>query len=738
MNAGEGETVFSREPGTGRMVENRVVVIPGARPTAADRVRAGAEALGRPLGAMMVYQTVRGEAALLESHATGHATTAQALVGTVHSVGNVAIGVRMMRVQPVHPGVFVVMSVLNVTQTGLGTYDTAAQGAQAFSHSFIEESVTLGLMALSQVMMRSGNPWIVGAGFGIMFLTGPIMSLFEWAGVFDAIEQATEFLPSEVTAASQHLRPLMADYTALIGAMELARRDPGELRTMGATDPEAVRSSASIDIATYRGRVVDKERELITAFDEAYIGARGDYAGLYELDTLRRQFFGMREEAHRGDEHGVESARTALAAFARMDTGLSMDQMTTDEINDLPQWSRLTTELTQLENVLVTPTDWEAVRRQETEVEQVMRNARYRLYPEQHGLRRTPMLSPGAPGRAAYEVKLREAEARLNVLESRMMQLGQGGGVDATAPSEAAGTMTPGVVEAALAAYLQVLADAPSHPDPTALYRDTSAAAAYRVFVRDHTDYAAYLERLRAMETGLQGMIGRLPRTPQSDAAPAPVPDGAAAASPLPLRVQAAISRRSQQLGLLFLPELDTFNAEGRERDIHRVAGLLGEPEDAHPLTANEQAALAHGELEGRGDGITTITNQLQRLEGVHASDDPRSVVGGVYRVVGPIDEVDLLIVSFPRGHVPASENVLVGIRPGSEREFVTGAGHQMAVQAVPLNAAAVRRLGAGERTLLRRLLLPVTVGELQAARDAAAPAAPAPQAAPDGAAPPP
>ncbi|PLR23000.1 hypothetical protein SGCZBJ_16735 [Caulobacter zeae] len=720
MNTGEGEVVFSREPGTGRLVENRVVVVPGAGPTAADRVRGAAETAGRPLGALMVFQTIRGEATLLEAQATGRATTAQTLVGSVHSAGNVAIGVRMMQAQPVSPGVFVVMSVLNVTQTALGDYDTDAQRAQSVAHSAIEESVTLGLMALSQVMMRSGNPYVVGAGFGIMFLTGPIMSLLERAGVFDAIERVTEFLPSEVTAATQHLRPLITDYTALIGAMELARREPAELRSMGAADPEAVRSSATTDIAGYRARVVAKEAELLTAFDAAYTRAAGDYAGLYELDTLRRQFLEMRVEAHRGDDRNTESARTALAAFARIDTGLSMDQMTADQINGLPQWSRLDTELTELSDLLsASHVDWESVRQKETEVEQVMRNARYRLYPQQHGLRSTPMLSPGAPGREAYEIKLCDAESRLTVLESRMMRVGQAGGADATLAMDD-GAMTPAVIEAALAAYTQALADAPPHPDPIALYRDTGAIDSYRVFVRDHDDYAAYLERLRAMETGLQSMFARLPRTPQSEEAPI------GGASPLPLRVQAAISRRSQQLGLVFLPELDTLNAAGHERDIHRVAGLLGEPESVHPLTANEQAALASGDLEDQAGQMTTITNQLQKIEGLHASDDPQSVVGGVYRVEGSIDEIDLLIVSIPRGYVSASDNVLVGIQPGSEREFFTGGGHQRAVQAVPLNAAAVRRLGSGGRTLFRSQLRSVTLAELQAAQPAAA-ATPAP-----------
>ncbi|KSB91809.1 hypothetical protein AS593_07235 [Caulobacter vibrioides] len=714
-NAAEGEAVFSREPGTGRLIENRVVVVPGQGPTGADRARAAAETAGRPLGALMVFQTIRGEANLLEAQATGRATTAQTLVGSVHSAGNVAIGVRMMQAQHVSPGVFVVMSVLNVTQTALGDYDTDAQRAQSVAHSAIEESVTLGLMALSQVMMRSGNGYIVLAGFGVMFLTGPIMGLFERAGVFDAVERVTEFLPSEVTAATQHLRPLITDYTALIGAMELARRDPAELRSMGAADPEAVRSSATTDIAAYRARVVAKETELLTAFDAAYTRAAGDYAGLHELDTLRRQFLEMRLEAHRGDDRNTESAQTALAAFARIDTGLSMDQMTADQINGLPQWSRLDTELTELSDLLgASHVDWESVRQKETEVEQVMRNARYRLYPQQHGLRSTPMLSPGAPGREAYEAKLRDAESRLTVLESRMMRVGQAGRADATLPMDE-GVMTPAVVEAALAAYIQALADAPPHPDPIALYRDTGAIDSYRVFVRDHDDYAAYLERLRAMETGLQGMIARLPRTPQSEEAPI------RGASPLPLRVQGAISRRSQQLGLVFLPELDTLNAAGRERDIHRLAGLLGEPDGAHPLTANEQAALASGELEDQAGQMTTITNQLQKIQGVHTSDDPQSVVGGVYRVEGSIDEIDLLIISIPRGHVSASDNVLVGIQPGSEREVMTGGGHRMAVQVVPLNAAAVRRLGSGGRTLFRNQLRPVTLAELQAAQPTAA-----------------
>src|SRR5438128_10551215 len=107
-------------------------------------------------------------------------------------------------------------------------------------------------------MMKSQNPYVVAAGFGVMLLTKPIMMLLEAAGVFDAIERAAAFLPSEVTEANQRLRDLMKEYTGILGAIELASRSDSELRAMGVADPTAMRASSQQDITQYRNRAVSK------------------------------------------------------------------------------------------------------------------------------------------------------------------------------------------------------------------------------------------------------------------------------------------------------------------------------------------------------------------------------------------------------------------------------------------------------------------------------------------------
>ena len=142
-------------------------------------------------------------------------------------------------------------------------------------------------MAAGQMMMETGNPYVVAAGFGIMFLTEPIMEALDALGLFDAIERWTSFLPAEVTRANQHLRDLMKEYHGILGAMQLAGRTDEGLKQLGAGDPEALRSSANLDMETYRQRAVSKEQELLAAFDGGYLQAQGDFAGLYELDSLR-------------------------------------------------------------------------------------------------------------------------------------------------------------------------------------------------------------------------------------------------------------------------------------------------------------------------------------------------------------------------------------------------------------------------------------------------------------------
>lgn len=721
----EGEVRFSREPGTGRLIENRVVQAPaGQGPTAADRVRSAAESAGQFLGAIMVYQTIRESEELAQRVQTGGANTVQGVVGTVHTVQGITIGVRMMSLVHVHPGEFVVMSVLNVTQAAAGDYDSPEARALAVSRTAITEGVNLFLMVLSQAMMRSGNPYVVAAGFSVMFLAHPIVSLLDYVGVFDAIERASAFLPAEVTGANQHLRALMQEYRAIIGAMQLAARSDEELRGAGATDPAAIRASSDADITANRARARDKEGELLTAFEEGYARARTEYAGLHELDMLHGQFLAMREEAHRDDAAAGTSATAALDAFARMDRALSMAQMTAAEARTMPQWSRLDEALGELEALLrgASP-DAKDVREKQAEVLQMLRNARYRVDPAAAGLRSQPLLPDQAPGRAAYMEKLGAAEARLARAQAALLP-----GVPAAA--FAGGTPTPEAVDAALAAYEALIAQAPQHPDPAVTFRSSEAASVtYRAFVAEHADYGRFLERLHAAEMALQSLAAGMRR-------------GAAYGPPtaleagLPARIRTAMSRRRDQFGLLFLDEIAAVSGASRQRETQTLAPLLGEAPGTRPLTPEEQEALSRGRLEDAGRGLSTVSNRLDQVAGLSVPTAPDGRVGGVYRLSGTIEWTELLITSIPSVTVAAEENVLVGRTAAPPQRVTSSMGHFNEVQIVPLNAAAVRRLGTGVRRVPEMALQPVMLRDLQPQSTAAQGGAPARPGAPTPAAP--
>src|SRR5262249_47557540 len=131
VHSTEGQVNFSREPGTGRLIENRVVTVPAAGPTRADWVRARLDTAGRFLGAVMVYQTVRDEEHLAQQVQSGQATVPQAVIGTVRNIQGITIGLRMMTAIEVHPGEFIVMSVLDFSQAVAGNYNSTEERAVA-------------------------------------------------------------------------------------------------------------------------------------------------------------------------------------------------------------------------------------------------------------------------------------------------------------------------------------------------------------------------------------------------------------------------------------------------------------------------------------------------------------------------------------------------------------------------------------------------------------------------------
>ena len=723
----EGEILFSREPGTGRLIENRVVYEPAVERTAADRVRTGAERAGRVLGAVMVIQTIREQQELGERARSGRTTGVEGLAGTAHNVQGLTIGLRMMSGVHVHPGEFVLMSALSITQAVAADYGSREEAAVAISRVAISEGINLFLMVLSQAMMRSGNPYVVAAGFAVMLLGGPIVSFLDYLGLFDAIERASAFLPSEVTAANQELRNLMTEYRAIVGAIQLGQRSDAQLRAVGVGDPEALRRSAAMDINANRASARAKENELLAAFERAYRRARTEFAGLFELDTLRAQFLQLREEVHRGEEGSAEAASTVTRRFDEIDRrlGQATATMSEEQVREMPQWSHLDDGFAELESLLrAEAIDWEDVREKHVEVQQMLRNARYRVDPAAFGLRAAPLMAPEAPGRATYDRLLTTAEARLNRDELALVAESPRAALSASVPRPAA-TMTmpstpPGAaaatnadvtlsaVEDTLRAYRALLARAPTHPDAALLNRHSEAVAVtYRRFVSEHGDYAAYLQRLQTVETALLRLAERT--LGGSGGA------SAATARDLALRVRAAVSERRDRDGLLFVDELDPVAARVRATETRRLAPRLGEAPGTRPLTAEELAALSGGHLEERAAGITTISNRLDQVQGLRIPDSEDETIGGVFRVVGTIESFPLLITEIPMTTIREDENVLVG-RAGGSLEAVSPRGHFNMLRVVPLNAAAVSRLGGtGARSLPEYTLTPVRLRDLAA-----------------------
>jgi hypothetical protein len=700
VHSKEGQVLFSREPGTGRLIENRVVKALAPKSPAADRMRARLDVAGRFLGAVMIYQTVRGEAELEKQVATGQATVGQGVVGTAKNIEGVAIGVRMMSGVHVHPAEFVVMSVLDVTETALGNYDTPEDRAVALSKTGMREGITLFLMVVGQAMMKSPNPYVVAAGFGIGFLTEPIMAGLEAMGVFDAVERASAFLPSEVTKANQDLRDLMKEYRAILGAMELASRSDEQLTAVGVGDPQALRSTSSTDIATYRTRAAEKEQELLSAFDKGYTRAQTEFAGLYELDDLRGQFLVLRQKAHIGDtDRGDSSRQVALDAFARIDKSLSLDQKSADEINDMPQWDHLDEAMNDFVKYMnKSEVDWEDVRKKEQDIEQMLRNARYRLDPKAFGMRSQPLLSPNTPGRLTYESKLKEKEARMNDLQRAMIEMASAASL--TGIGDKPGEVAPNDIEAILAAYERLLEQAPARPFSAQQLSQHSMAAGpeYRDYVNEHSDYKSYLERLHASELGLRALAQRAIRSQTGQ------PTETAAT--LGDRINSAVSKRKGLLGLFYLDEVEAQVSKVREQEIKKLAPLLDEAPGTTPLSENEKAALAKGELKDYSTRVTTVTNQLQQVAGLRIPDKPEDWVAGIYRFEGEIEGVGYT------ARITKDKNVLVGVTGGRESAWSPMRGDYFVQPVVPVNASAIQRL-PGSQKVDTRYLQPVQLREL-------------------------
>ena len=338
------------------------------------------------------------------------------------------------------------------------------------------------------------------------------------------------------------------------------------------------------------------------------------------------------------------SRDSALKEFATIDQSLSLDAMTDEQIDDMPQWSELTEAINDLDHLLFEDEiNWEDVGKKEKDIEQMLRNARYRLNPEGFGMRSKALLSPGSKARARYEERLTEQETRMNGLQRWLLH-------DASPGTE----MPMGIadvkssdVEAALQAYIALEDSAPVRPPELSAVElnrhSLTAAGEYKRFVKDNDLYAGYLEKLHASEMVLNSIAMRAWRS----APAAGGPSGTEAT--LPARIQSAISRR-EQLGLLYLDEVEDRASSVRDSEIAKLAPILGQDPNVAPLSTDEKTALHQRELKSYGNQITTITNRLQDVQGLQIPDKPEDVVGGIGMVIGDYDETDFFVFGFTVG----------------------------------------------------------------------------------------
>jgi hypothetical protein len=705
----EGTVTFTREPGTGKLIENRIIRVPASQ-AATQKVGEYIERGGRLLGAVMVIQTIRSEEELLERFESGQATTGQTAVGSLHNAHGLSIGLRMFSGVHVHPLEFVAMSVLDITQVGLGHFETSEEASFALAKSVVQNVVSLSLLTLSQVMMRSGNPWIMAAGAVVIFLAEPIMDFLEWLGVFDWIERRTAFLPSDVTAANQNLRDLMEEYRAIIGAMALASRSDQDLRDIGVVDPAAFRTTSAGDVARYRANAVEKEADLLSAFREAYETAKTEYAGLYELDVLRGQFLDLRAQAHSGDlVYGESSRQSALDTFWGIDFQFHLDEYRLDDysyidINSMPVWEELRSHIDDLKGELdeddVSDVDWDDVREAQDKIEQILRSARYRLHPEAFGMRRRPLLTEGGMARQHYEELLAGYEQEFAEIQRSMAIRLSGQDIPAPDPAVPVSALT--TAEAFLTAYQTLLNRAPERPfTPQQLYSHSAdMGPLYRKYIEDNDGYEDYLEQLRSTEAALWAAF--------HTAARANVQSSREQVQNLKDRIDGAVSRRTDELALLFRSELDSRVAQIRASEIAQIAPYLSAYQHTQALSLEEEYALGKGDLEDY-ENLGTLTDRLERVPDLRIPDGDDETLGGIRRVVGDIRYRDYFLFGI-RGNYPLTveHNVLVGIT-GDGHETTTGlSGHTWIYPVVPLNDAAIWQLGQESLSLEARFLQPV------------------------------
>jgi hypothetical protein len=597
-------------------------------------------------------------------------------------------------------------------------------------------------------------------------------TLLEALGVHDYLEKKFSFMPDEYTDVARAVRSLVNDYLVVAGGVELAARDDESLKAVGAKDPDAARKALARAVEAKRPLLADKERDVMGAFSNAYAEAKTGHAGLEELDSLRDQFLTAYHAVHQGGDAANEpihyyaggpgeeseepvgadiptgstygqpvSKKELKEFFEGIDATLSIDGMSEQEVAAMPQWSKLDEAIHELEGLLYvpgSPVDWKAVNETESHVTLMLHNAHYRLAPKDAGFRHEPLASSGA-ATAAYKKELQERESKFDVLHQRLLDAAAGielaipppPGMETQVPGQGEGGAPPappvgadiptgsgvpapqyGDVDAApvatevlqqakaslerFDATLDAMPPLPYGAKPDEINKDATMAANYGRSIEGDAAFKDALFKLKAVQGAMVLLGERAQRVAGQDRAlTADVGD-------LRTKVRAAIKRRLFK-GYRFPDEVDTLVTKTKEVQAKSAAVKLGEAPSTKPLTPSEEAAAAESKDTA---SLGTISNRLQKIPNFHVGG-PSTVVTGVSRVVG----------SVVTGNIEPDENVLVGVIESDPIPIARD--NQLKIpsaKVLPLNPAAIARLGPGVTSVPIYNLEPITTEDLDLA----------------------
>jgi hypothetical protein len=635
--AGKG-TVSSQVSADGRYtVEERVSVEPegrGPRMSGAQRVRWLADKTTRPMGAVMVYTFFKKQAQLKEGLDEGSVKLPEYLIGSAHSAYGVTIGIRMMGKVHVGMGEFAILAVLDVAETVSRDYDSASARDAAIAYSLIRNGIQLGLTYIGGRMIVSGNMYVAAAGFLLQFVVDPILEHF---GVYDWLERKFDFLPDDVKRVEQKLRKLLKEYNVLIGLLGLnARGAADRLRLGGSTDAGLAALQKERD--EYRKKVTKTEMGVLAAFEEGYGDARKDFAGLVELDTMRAQFVQMQYAAHEGDPDVAVSRERAIAAFARIEAGLSLDIETAESVHNMPQWGELRDQLGELKHLIHAPRpDWKDVLDRERRVTQVLDNARYRLNPALRGMRTTPLLQPGSEARKAYEEELEPLRAEADELHHfaiRRMNPFIGLIPDHIDKSDAPpDVVAVDLAEQTLFVYkgeLTATAAVAGFPVERLKHNSIDAGVNYPKYIDDNDKYRAELTKLELLEGLLVQAIQRMRETNAAFIGGIECTPETGRIDQIEREAREATQARYEK-GLWFKREAQQKVQTIRDEENRDLALRLGET-GIVPLSFPEQAAIHEENLPYRTGG--TIIDRLNAIP-VLSRQGPDGYLVGIYRYEG-------------------------------------------------------------------------------------------------------